>query len=284
MPTAAAAERDPPGDEPCTRRGERGQPSRSGGCLSRGHLIPTHTGPPMRRDPVIARLLTANIVLCVSLGAMLMSAFTRQSPRELTIERLNIVDSTGRLALVLSNGARLPGAVFAGKEYPQSFVGRGKSAGMIFFNEVGDEVGGLIYEGARRDSSYRAFGHLSFDQWQQNQVVAMQYQDNGTNRSAGVRIWDRPLEPLERQFALAEQMRAMPPGPARDSVNRERLAVRARVEGTPRMFIGSEDRIAKVELRDDTGRVRLRLLVDSTGAGRLIFLDAAGRHTAAYPQ
>jgi len=238
----------------------------------------------MQQSPVNARLVAVNTILSVALGAMLMSAFTRQSPKELTIERLNIVDSTGRLALVLSNGARLPGAVFAGKEYPQSFVGRGKSAGMIFFNEVGDEVGGLIYEGARRDSSYRAFGHLSFDQWQQNQVVAVQYQDNGTSRSAGVRVWDRPLEPLERQFALAETMRAMPPGPARDSVNRERLAVRAKVEGTPRMFIGSEDRVAKVELRDESGRVRLRMLVDSTGAGRLVFLDAAGRETAVYPR
>lgn len=237
----------------------------------------------MRQHPLIARLLTANIVLCGAVGALLISAFGTTSPKELTIERLNIVDSTGRLALVLSNGARLPGAFFAGKEYPQSFVGRGKSAGMIFFNEVGDEVGGLIYEGAHRDSSYRAFGHLSFDQWQQNQVVAVQYSDNGARRSAGVRVWDRPLEPLERQFALAEEMRAMPPGPARDSVNRERLAVRARVEGTPRMFIGSEDRVAKVELRDTAGRVRLRMLVDSSGMGRLVFLDSIGRQVAVYP-
>lgn len=238
----------------------------------------------MRNDRIIRRLIISNAVTCLAVLAMLVSGFTRQPARELTVERLNIVDSTGRLALVLSNGARLPGAMFAGKEYPPSFVGRGKSAGMLFFNEVGDEVGGLIYEGARRDSTYRAFGHLSFDQWQQNQVVAVQYLDNGTSRSAGMRIWDRPDEPLERQFQLAEQMRAMPAGAARDSVNRERLAVRAKVEGTPRLFLGSEDRVAKVELRDTAGRVRLRLLVDSSGAGRVVFLDSAGRETAAFPR
>lgn len=238
----------------------------------------------MHHDRTVRRLIISNVITCGAVAALLLSGFTRQPARELTLERLNIVDSTGRLALVLANGARLPGAVFAGKEYPQSFVGRGKSAGMIFFNEVGDEVGGLIYEGNRRDSTYRAFGHLSFDQWQQNQVVAVQYQDNGRSRSAGLRVWDRPLEPLERQFQLAEQMRAMPAGAARDSVNRERLAVRAKVEGTPRLFLGSEDRVAKVELRDTAGRVRLRLLVDSTGAGRLVFLDSAGRQTATYPR
>jgi hypothetical protein len=230
-------------------------------------------------------MFIGNVIMFAGLAAMTVTGFTGQQPAVLSVERLNIVDSTGHLALVLSNGARLPGGTFAGKEYPQSFVGRGQSAGMIFFNEVGDEVGGLIYEGGRRGSTYRAFGHLSFDQWQQNQVVAVQYQDNGSTRSAGVQVWDRPTDiPLETQFALAERMRGMPAGPARDSVNQERLRVRARVEGTPRMFVGSEDRVAKVELRDMAGRVRLRLIVDSTGSGRLIFLDSAGRRTAVYPE
>lgn len=240
----------------------------------------------MSTQRISTGLFVANVIMFSATLMLTLGGFT-QSPRQttLTVERLNIVDSTGRLALVLANGAQLPGAVFKGKEYPPSFVGRGKSAGMLFFNEEGDEVGGLIYEGARRDSSYRAFGHLSFDQWEQNQVVAMQYTDNGASRSAGVRVWDRPTDaPLERQFALAEQMQSMPRGAARDSVNAERLRVRARVAGTPRMFIGSEDRVAKVEMRDAAGRVRLRMLVDSTGTGRLVFLDSAGRVTAVYPE
>lgn len=237
-------------------------------------------------SPRLSSVLTLlNLTASITVGAMLLTGSRAQDPRVLTVERLNIVDSTGRLALVLANGARLPGAVFEGREYPPSFVGRGKSAGLIFFNQAGDEVGGLIYEGERRDSSYRAFGHLSFDQWQQNQVVAMQYQDNGASRSAGVRVWDRPTAPsLEDQFRLAMQMRRMPPGPARDSVDRERLRVRALVQGTPRMFLGSEDRVAKIEMRDVAGRVRLRLLVDSTGAGRIAFLDSTGRTTATFPR
>lgn len=230
-------------------------------------------------------LALLNLAASVVLATMLLSASRAQDPRELTIERLNIVDSTGRLALVLANGARLPGAVFEGRAYPQSFVGRGTSAGMIFFNQQGDEVGGLVYEGERRDSSYRAFGHLSFDQWKQNQVVAVQYQDNGQSRSAGVRVWDRPTEhSLEEQFRLALQLRTMPPGAARDSVDRDRLRVRTAVQGTPRMFLGSEDRVAKLELRDAAGRVRLRLQVDSSGAGRIAFLDSVGRVTSVYPR
>jgi len=200
------------------------------------------------------------------------------------VERLKIIDSCGNTLMVLANGTRLPGAAFSRREYPQSFVGRGRCAGILFYNEEGDEVGGLLFEGRRQDSLGRAFGHFSFDQWKQSQVVAMQYQDNGSTRSAGVRIWDRPTNaPLEDQFALAQQWLTMPSGPARDSVDRERLRARKRVEGKQRVFIGSQDRVAKVELCDAEGRLRARLFVDSLGTSRLEFLDGNGKVTSTYP-
>ena len=238
----------------------------------------------MSQTATIRWLTLANVTLMVLVGGLLLSGFARPASPVLTAERINIVDSTGNLALVLANGRRLPGAMFHGDEYPQEYVGRGRSAGMIFFNQAGDEVGGLIYEGARHDSSYRAFGHMSFDQWQQNQVVAVQYQDDGRSRSAGVRVWDRPTTvPLETQFALARKVQTTPKGPVRDSLDRERVRARELVQGSPRLFLGSEDRMAKLELRDPAGRVRARLQVDSLGAAHLVFLDEAGRTTAAYP-
>ncbi len=237
----------------------------------------------MRLRSSMRVMFIANLAMFLTLVTLGTVGYARHQSDILTVERINIVDSTGHLALVLSNGARLPGATFAGREYPQSFVGRGRSAGMIFFNEVGDEVGGLIYEGAPMDSGYRAFGHLSFDQWRQNQVVAVQYQDDGRSRSAGVRVWDRPPNaPLEDQFSLAARMQAAS-GATRDSLNQERLRVRARVAGAPRLFLGSEDRVAKLELRDVAGRVRAQLFVDATGVARLAFLDSLGRTTAEYP-
>ena len=83
-------------------------------------------------------------------------------------------------------------------------------SGMIFYNEEGDEVGGLIYNGIPRDyngiprdSGYSAVGHLSFDQWKQNQVVALQYIDNGRTRRSGLRVWDRPTDvSVARQLDL----------------------------------------------------------------------------------
>ena len=58
-------------------------------------------------------------------------------------------------------------------------------------NDQGDEVGGPIVDGVPRDSGRRcAVGHLSVDQWKQNQVVALQYLDNG--RSAPTRRRSSP--------------------------------------------------------------------------------------------
>lgn len=245
-----------------------------------------HTVTMSRR--ALSALVGTNLLLLAAMSAMLLSGFTSptaggKSPAVISAERLEIVDSAGRPVLILANGPRLPGARFHGKEYPQSFVDRGRAAGMIFYNSNGDEVGGLIYDGAPRDSGrYSALGHLSFDQWQQTQVLALTYSDDGRSRFAGLRVWDRPNEPLEQQFAAAEKM-VSATGAARDSLRQIVNAARARVAGTQRIFVGSQDKNASVELRDPRGRVRARLGVDSLGNPRLTFLDSTGAVKAQYP-
>jgi hypothetical protein len=235
----------------------------------------------------VRRLERVVLVLLVALAGAVAAGFRAGQPtaaRELTAERINVVDSTGRPVLVLASGRRLPGAVIDGREYPQAWVGRGRIAGMIFYASNGDEVGGLVYDAARRDSGYAAVGHLSFDQWRQNQVVAVQYSDDGRSRRAGLLAWDRPTSvSIADQFELAARVdRAR--GAERDSLQRELARVRAAVAGVQRVFVGSQDRAAQLQLRDTRGRVRARLVVDSTDAARLEFLDEAGRVVAAYPR
>ena len=235
----------------------------------------------MHKHAIAKWNFVGNIVLSLTLATLLLGGFKAQQPAVLSVERLNIVDSAGHLALVISNAARLPGVTLSGVEHARP-RGRVGSAGMLFFNAAGDEVGGLIYKGgpsAPTDSN-RAFGHLSLDQWKSNQVVVLQYLDNGTNRSAGLRIWDRPTgERAELLPVLERQMNASPRGPVRDSLIREYV----RLEGSLRAFVGSANRVAALELGDVNGRVRIRLSVDTAGTARLAFLDTLGRVTTAYP-
>jgi hypothetical protein len=210
---------------------------------------------------------------------------TRERFTEIDVERINIVGANGSPVLVLSNRRLIPGPSINGKNYPRSVAdGRDLLSGMIFFNEQGDEVGGLIYNGIKKDSGYSAVGHLSFDQWKQNQVVALQYLDNGTSRRAGLRVWDRPTDvSLDKQ--LDRSLRLM------QSSGRERDVIRGEIElarergelGNERLFVGSQDQVAQVQLRDKQGRVRARLYVDAKDVARLEFLDEAGKLVAEYP-
>ncbi len=204
---------------------------------------------------------------------------------EIDAERINIVGTNGKPVLVLANRRLIPGPSMNGKDYPRSLAdGRDLLSGMIFFNEQGDEVGGLIYNGIKKENGYSSLGHLSFDQWKQNQVVALQYLDNGNSRRAGLRVWDRPTDvsldqTLDRSLRLLQST-----GSERDAIRTEIDAARASGEfGKERLFVGSQDQTAQIQLRDKQERVRVRLYVDSKDVARLEFLDEKGQVVASYP-
>ncbi len=236
------------------------------------------------------RILAVVNVCCLAAFAVLqLSGFRAQAVTRVDLleaNRINILGPNGRPVLVLANRDRIPGPILDGREYPRVLAeGREVLSGMIFLNEQGDEVGGLIYGGLTRDSGYSAVGHLSLDQWKQNQVVALQYVDNARTRRAGLTVWDRPTTvPLRDQFDRAERLLAAT-GSERDSLLRARAEARARGEnGEPRLFIGSQDRTAMLQLRDTKGRVRLRLSVDSADVPRIEVLDESGKVLSTFPQ
>src|SRR6266487_615299 len=80
--------------------------------------MPSHT--------IIKWSFATNLVMFFALATLLLSGFRPQQPTVLSVERLNIVDSAGHLALVLANGSRLPGITVAGREYPKT-RGRARS-------------------------------------------------------------------------------------------------------------------------------------------------------------
>ena len=118
----------------------------------------------------------------------------RQRFTEIDVERINVVEPDGRIALAIANTQRVPGPMIDGKELPRELSqGRIGSAGVIFFDPQGTEVGGLIFRTElRSDGTYSATRSLTFDQHQQDQVVGLQYSDNGKTRGQGLTVWDRP--------------------------------------------------------------------------------------------
>jgi hypothetical protein len=192
---------------------------------------------------------------------------------EISVERINIVERDGRVRLVLANSARqaqtmVDGVVLA--------PGRSRPAGMIFFNEEGDEVGGLVFTGRKGDSGPQATGSLMFDQYKQDQTVALQYSEGGGRRRAGLAVIDRPTTSLAAYAPLVEKRRLAKTDEERAAVDREVAAL-----GQPsaaRMFVGKDgDGTATLALSDSQGRQRLLLSVDPAGRSSIRFLDASGQ-------
>ena len=213
------------------------------------------------------RMTAAGIVLlCSALAIATVQAQTaRQRITELDVERLNVVEPDGQLVLSMANTARLPDPLLGGKTLDTGRTG----PGIIFFDGKGWEVGGLLY-GTRANGG--ATGHLSLDQFHNDQVVFLQYDDNGsTNKRAGLFVTDRARTPtLDEIVRLrGEQASASP---------ERRAAIDAQLRGisAQRVFVGSENETAMVRLRDREGRDRIRLAVDPQGVARLEFLDASG--------
>jgi hypothetical protein len=224
----------------------------------------------------------------LALVVLLVSAFALAAPERvqvLDVERLNVLNEDGSPALVLAGRGGLPGPTFDGREYPQELSGgRVTASGMIFFNERGDEVGGLTYHGQLVEGGgYLASGGIMFDQFRQDQTVGIQYQDNGESRSAGLSVWDRSPDVSIGDLLELVDARLSASGAVLDSIEAEIAEFRG-VASAHRIFLGSRDRDAHLLIRDTAGRPRIRLSVDREDVARLEFLDAAGNVTAAFPQ
>jgi len=248
----------------------------------------------MKNSITLVRFLVAtNLVLIGFVIFVGLTSFGRSGTisdfTEINVERINVLGENGKPIMVISNKKRIPGPSMNGKSYSRDVIdGRKYFSGILFFNELGDEVGGLIYTGIKKDSiHYSAVGHLSFDQWKQNQVLALDYNDNGKNHSSGLRIWDRPTNvPLNNQLDLLEALvLAKGSSVKSDSIRRIMSAAQSNGEyGVERMFIGSKDDIAQIQLKDKNGKIRARLFVDNGGEARLEFMNEKGEVTGAFPK
>jgi hypothetical protein len=230
--------------------------------LLRGYLIATL--------PVLLVLSTAAFRQATNPGA--------QTFGEITVERINVVDGNGTLRMVIANKDRMHPGVLDGKVIER----QRPVAGLIFFNDEGDEVGGLTYSGRLANGERNAQAGITFDQLKQDQTIGVRYGESNGRRTAGLEVWDRADRPLSE---LIEQLNAA--NRLADPAERE-AAIRAARAGAPpaprRVFVGKTgDRAASVSLADARGNPRLTLTVDADGSPRMEALDANGKIVQRWP-
>jgi hypothetical protein len=188
------------------------------------------------------------------------------------VQRINVREADGTMRMAISNKAEFPGAIFKGKEYPHA--SRADTAGMIIFDDEGTENGGLIFGGQTGpDGKVSSFGHLSFDQYMQDQVVNFEQGEHDGHRAAGLSINDMPDAPMD--IENLSKLESMKDGPEKAAIIKK--LVESGAGGHARMFVGKREGVAMLNMRDAAGKERVRMQVTPAGDASIEFLDADGK-------
>ena len=221
------------------------------------------------------------VVTTLLFVVLVFSAFQQANQKtrftEIDVERINIVEKDGKLKMVISNGERQHPGIVDGKT-----LSRKRPPGVLFFNQKGDECGGLSFDGDQKDGKASAGALLAFDRFRQDQTVGIQYGEGNGQYYAGLRVWDRPdtsLGPVIDKLVAIEKMGDGPEKPAAIKELRETSG------GAERVMVGRDrEQAAVVRLSDAKGKPRIKISVDVSGLPKLEFLDETGKVTYSLPQ
>lgn len=211
----------------------------------------------------------------------LLTAFTvgkNQKFGEIDVERINVVEKDGKLKMVISNKERQHPGQIDGVYYKEREGQR--PAGMIFFSERGDEIGGLIFDG--NDGEGQG-GSLTFDKFRGDQTIQFIHNENKEgNYYAGLNINDENMTLTDR-LAKIKEIEKLP-------TQEEQKAAFQKMRDNGeflvnRLFIGrGRDKSSYVSLNDAKGKARIELSVEPNGNPKLNFLDENGKVIYSLPE
>jgi hypothetical protein len=221
-----------------------------------------------------ATLVAATALLGVAHEAARIATFDT-----LSVHRINVVDREGKLAAVITSHDDFPPPIVNGKALKRS---SGAENGLIFYNERGDEQGGLTWSGIKSpDGTYRSDNTLSYDSVTTDQLLQVDDGNDNGKTYAFMIGWNRPrYDTPEFQNVLDQLQKA-----TTDEQRRTILARYPNLKPATRFYFGYDpSNTAQVMLADAKGRPRIKMFVTSDGEAKLQFLDASGYVTSQLPQ
>ncbi len=211
-----------------------------------------------------------------------LTAFTIQNKKqkfeEIDVERINIVEKDGKLRMVISNQKRQHPGIVNGKVIERK---EPRPPGMIFFNHLGDEMGGFVF-GDNGGNGH--FGSLTFDKVRNDQTMGFRYleSDNGTYQS-GLEMWQQPNIPSDVMLAKYKDANKI------TDETKRKAAIQAMIDNneltTNRLFLGKRrDNSTMLVMSDIKGKPRIRMVVATDGTPKLDFLDETGKVIYSLPE
>src|SRR5260370_34688020 len=127
----------------------------------------------------------------------------------ITARRINIIEPDGTVRLTVSTRADFPGGWIHKQESPRP--DRRDAAGMLFMNEEGTEQGGLIWGASQLpDGTIENHGHLSLDQYEENQIFALDAGQEGKDKFSRITIRDQGDYPVEEKRKAEDRIGGLP--------------------------------------------------------------------------
>ncbi len=215
--------------------------------------------------------------------AALLCGFVRTPSKltlqELDVQRINLREPDGTLRLVISDAAKTPGIYIEGKEYPHPSR---RTAGMVFLNDEGTENGGLSFGGEKTREGKFSSGHLSFDDYEQDQTLVLESEQAGNQHVSKMEIRDVPDYPITDLLGAFAANKQLPPDQLQEKV---KAFFAERGQPKSRMLIerggndgkGGHDDSVMFALSDAQGHPRIVMRVETDGTPSLKMLDEHGK-------
>ncbi len=189
----------------------------------------------------------------------------------MTVHRINVVDREGKLAMVIASHDDEGTPVIHGYAAKRA-QGNNADNGIIFYNQKGDEQGGLIWSSSPDRSE--SGDTLSFDTANTDQLIQVRDGDEHGHHIANIVGWDRVADEEAQVAPMLEAYdAAKTPAEKADAAK-----AFAKIRAPQRFLLGyGPDDTAILSLADGKGRPRIRLSVTKSGVARMQFLDASGK-------
>ncbi len=214
------------------------------------------------------------IVSTLVFAVFLFSAFavdTNKKFKEIDVERINIVEKGGKLKMVISNKERQHPGIIDGKYFKQREGQR--PAGMIFFSEKGDEIGGLVFDGETGKGNR---GSFTFDRFRGDQTIQFLHTEEPDGKYfAGLRLNDQNT-PMTELMSKLEEIDKLPTKEARDAATQE-MRDKSMFQESRLDIARGYDKSAFIKLKDAKSRTRIEMTVQADGNPKLNFFDENGK-------
>src|SRR5688500_7462001 len=160
---------------------------------------------------------------------------------QINVQRINVLEPDGKPRVIIANRKLFPGLYWGGKEYKHHSRDTG---GFLFFNQQGDEVGGMTFDADKDGDKWRAGASRTFDQYQQDQTIGLMYSEQDGKRAAGLRVWDRPNASMLPAIELSDRA-------AKATSDAEREKIRAEMMELAKTWGPQGERLFAGKVLDD---------------------------------